>query len=334
MNEYEQIKSLVGNFKRCPDQLNGLFESDSEIVSIGNTTIAITIDTMVDEIDLGIYKDPYEIGYISVMASVADLIASGAALIGVLVSIEWPKRLNTKKKLLFKGIEKACEENEVFLLGGDTNEADQRRVGVVGLGSFQNRNHVKRSGANVGDALFVSGKMGGGNTNALNNLTHKNANHKSILPRNLCKLSAVNASFSSSCTDTSDGFFTSLYNLGMVNEVDFEITMPICELIDKSSHQIIKKMKLPHLFVLAGPVGEYELVFTVPQSQKVSFCQAAKHQGHEVIECGQVTSRAGKGTALLLEGKKLPLQKIIDAQQKAHGHFEHVIENLLRYDIF
>lgn len=334
MNEYELIKSLVGNFKRCPSQLNELFEADAEIVRIGDTTIAITIDAMVDEIDLGIYTDPYEIGYISVMASVADLVASGAKLIGVLVSVEWPKFQDKKRKLLFQGIENACKENKMFLLGGDTNSSEQPRVGVVGLGSFQDRKHVKRSGANVGDALFISGKMGGGNANALNNIIIKDKKQNSILPRNLCKLSSVNSSYSSTCTDTSDGFFTSLYNLGMVNKMDFEIKLPISELIDDSSQEIINKVNLPDWFLLAGPVGEYELVFTVPQDQKNIFIQAAALEGYQVLECGKVTSSKSKGVAITLEDKKISLSEVIDAQQKAHTNFEELIENLSRYDIF
>ncbi len=43
MNEYEQIRSLVGDFERCPAQTNELFQADVEIIRIGNTKIAFTV---------------------------------------------------------------------------------------------------------------------------------------------------------------------------------------------------------------------------------------------------------------------------------------------------
>lgn len=334
MNELELIKSMVKDFSRCPVQTNNLFQSDAEIIQIGNTKMAFTVDTLVDEIDLGIYTDLYEIGYIAVMATAADIAACGAKLTGVMVTVELPRQLHRDDiEILYKGIHGACDINKTYLLGGDTNWSDRLRVGVVGIGSYQETEPVMRTGINVGDLLFISGKMGGGNANALNRLMLSGKYPKSILPRAICNLSKLHSSYATACIDTSDGFFAALYNLGLVNEVNFEITVPVTEMLERISKKIASDTKVPFEFLLAGPVGEYELVFTIPLNQKTSFLEDAKKLGQEVIECGIATQRIKSGIKLTIDQKVIPLDEIIDGQQEAGSDIEMVIDNLVKHEI-
>ena len=297
--------------------------------------MAFTVDTMVDEIDLGIYTDPFEIGYISAMSSMADVIACGANLTGILVSLELPHEMPAvEKKLLSDGIRRACEINNTYLLGGDTNWSDRIRVGVVGIGFYEDTDPVMRTGIHTGDLLFLSGKMGGGNANALNKLLLSGKYPGSILPRVIGAYGKLHGTYSSAGIDTSDGFFASLYNLGMVNEVNFQVTTPIAEILEPAALKMAADAKLPGSFLLAGPVGEYELLFTVSEDQRSALLKDAQKLGLQVIECGRVIRRTGSGIELLMDQKTLPLDEIIEAQQEAASDLEKVMQNLFRYDLF
>ena len=335
MKEFDQIRSMVSGFSRCPDQLNEVFRSDAEILRVGNTTMAISVDTMVDEIDLGIYTDPGEIGYIAVMSTVADMVACGSNLIGVLVSLELPRTMTQEDVgLLHQGIRKGCEVARTYLLGGDTNWSDRIRVGVVGVGVFETTGPVMRTGIQAGDLLFVSGKLGGGNANAINSLLLSGRHPERILPRSICDWEKLHATYSSAGTDTSDGFFTALYNLGKVNDVNFELTVPIPDILEPAAATIAADAGVPLPFLLAGPVGEYELVFTVPRSQKSDLLAAAHKLGLDVIQCGVAMRRADSGIKLKLHQRELPLDALIEAQQEAASDIGKVMDNLFKYDLF
>ena len=57
--ENQIINRLSKSFSRSPKQLNKIHESDAEIIEIDNSTfnLAITIDTISEEIKTGLYSD-------------------------------------------------------------------------------------------------------------------------------------------------------------------------------------------------------------------------------------------------------------------------------------
>ena len=79
--ENKTISELVHRFSRSPQQSNRLHETDAELIAINSNKsdyLAVTIDTIADEISEGLYKDPFTMGWITVMANFSDLAAVGA----------------------------------------------------------------------------------------------------------------------------------------------------------------------------------------------------------------------------------------------------------------
>ena len=86
--ENSSIKNLVKIFSRSPLQQNRLHESDAELINLPGTniTLAITMDSIVEEIEAGLYTDPYLIGWMTVMVNASDLAAVGAKPLGILIN--------------------------------------------------------------------------------------------------------------------------------------------------------------------------------------------------------------------------------------------------------
>ncbi|MBP1683766.1 MAG: hypothetical protein H6Q27_1333, partial [Ignavibacteriaceae bacterium] len=96
--ENKIINSLISGFERSPHQLNYPHESDAEIIQLNdNTKLAITTDSISEEISTGLYDDPYLIGWMIVTVNMSDLAAVGASPLGILISEIIPKEFSRVK---------------------------------------------------------------------------------------------------------------------------------------------------------------------------------------------------------------------------------------------
>src|SRR3990170_7954855 len=102
---------MARGFPRSPLQYNKLQESDSELVRLpgGNSLLAVTTDGVVEEIESGLYDDPYLIGWMTVIVNASDLAAVGAEPLGILINENLPQDLASEFTAeLQRGIRDAC----------------------------------------------------------------------------------------------------------------------------------------------------------------------------------------------------------------------------------
>jgi thiamine-monophosphate kinase len=95
--ENKIIDNLIAGFERSPDQLNKPHESDAEIMQLGTLKLAVTTDSISEEISTGLYEEPYLIGWMIVTVNMSDLTAVGATPIGILISEIIPKDFTDEK---------------------------------------------------------------------------------------------------------------------------------------------------------------------------------------------------------------------------------------------
>ncbi len=331
--EQDILKPLVANFKRSPVQENRFYQSDSEIIRLGKTKLAVTIDSMVEEIHLGIYKDPYEIGFVSFMSSISDLTASAAEIVGLLSTIELPESFDSKSvNQLFRGMQDACELNDTYVLGGDTNWSDRLRVGSVGIGKYEKNKPIMRTKIELGDKLFASGRFGGGNANAVNQLLLNGKVGENFLPSKVSHLNQLVSKYASAAIDTSDGFFMALSILGELNGIDFDLSVSTLELVQIESLKVIESAKLPPWYLLAGPVGEYQILFSVGQEKAGLLNSEVEKMGYEVFEIGSIVKRMSNESTLKLEKNHHRITSISNMVQACKGDVGKIINGLKNYE--
>ena len=279
--ENKIINDLTKSFLRSPMQLNKVHETDAEIIELENSpfNLAITIDTISEEIKTGLYSDPYQIGWMSVMVNMSDLAAVGASPLGIVISQILPKDISDDfLSKLQNGINDACKKCGTFVLGGDTNFGDELIISGCAIGTVEKGKYLKRVGCKAGDKIYVTGKLGTGNAFAAQKLLFQDSElsfRTSLRERNLkadkserflplvemtskdedvlleffpsAKLEWRNIlnKYSSSCIDTSDGVLSSLDQIMRLNNVGFKFRNDWDESLDQSSKLLFSKHNLP-----------------------------------------------------------------------------------------
>lgn len=293
--ENVNIDSWVRHFTRTIHQINKPHEADAELIEIpGNPDriLAITIDTVAEEILLGFYKDPYTMGWVTVMATVSDLAAVGADPLGLVVSASLePTRDEAFADGIASGMQDACDKLGIFILGGDSNTTPTISLSGCAVGFVERSKAITRRGCKEGDTVFATGFAGAGNALGLAKLAGLPDDlfpEESYRPQARIREGQLLSGFVSCCMDTSDGLFTTLDQLMRINGLGFEIECDWERIIDPQALKLCKATDTPAWAMAAGPHGEFELVFTVPESKLNSFNNAASSQGFAQIRLGIV----------------------------------------------
>ncbi len=284
--ENKIINNLTKSFSRSPLQVNKLHETDAEIIKLDDSPydLAITIDTISEEIKTGLYSDPYQIGWMSVMVNLSDLAAVGASPIGIVISQILPK--NISDDLLEKlqaGINDACMKCKTFVLGGDTNFGDELIISGCAIGTVNKAKHLFRIGCQPGDKIYTTGKIGIGNAYAAQKLLFNNQmdsrlrgnDNLRFFPEAKLEWRNILFKYATSCIDTSDGVLSSLDQLMRLSNVGFKFSNDWSETLEEKSKQFFHNYNLPLWLLLAGEHGEFELLFSIPAEKEKEFLNEA-----------------------------------------------------------
>jgi len=172
-NDRTEISSL-GEFGLI-DHLTKNFEIQnvSTIVSVGDDAAVIdhygkqtviTTDLLIEGIHFDLMYTPLKhLGYKSVIVNLSDIYAMNATPTHITMSIGVSNRFSVEAlNEFYEGIYAACEKYNVDLIGGDTSASKKGFIiSVTAIGEVSPDKVVKRSTANDGDLICVSGDLGG-----------------------------------------------------------------------------------------------------------------------------------------------------------------------------
>ncbi len=290
--EIALLEKLAGGFHRSPLQCNARHESDAELIRLPGTrsVLALTTDAISEEIESGLYADPYLIGWMTVLVSASDLAAVGAAPVGILLTQTLPPGMpDGDLDALQRGLRDASSASGLPVLGGDTNFGSRLHMGACAVGLVENADPLTRRGAAPGDRLFASGTLGLGGAFALARMTRHPAGAPPFQPQPRIPEGQLLRRHATCCMDTSDGLIATLDELSRLNGVGF-VLGPIEELLHPAALAVARAARLPPWFMLAGPHGEFELLFTVPEKEVPAFRADAARMEWEPAEIGAVSA--------------------------------------------
>ena len=143
-----------------PNLLLGFDTSDDAAVyRIDNHTAGVlTLDFFTPVVD-----DPYEYGAIAAANALSDVFAMGARPVTALNIVAFPRTIGTDVlgEVLRGGSDKVVEAG-AFTVGGHTIEDDEPKYGLSVFGLVDPEKILRNTGAQVGDALFYTKKLGTG----------------------------------------------------------------------------------------------------------------------------------------------------------------------------
>jgi len=146
-----------------------------------------------------------------------------------------------------------------------------------------------RTGMRPGDFLYATAPLGLGNAYAFYKLFDPTIS-VDYRPMARLKESKTIGQFASACMDSSDGLFPSLSVLSALNGCGFKLMTPLQSILSRGVLPTQQHAGLPVWMFLAGPHGEYELLFTVPERTNKKFRQACEDENWQPVFLGEVIS--------------------------------------------
>ncbi len=163
LGEFGLIDHLTKNFEiQNASTILGVGDDAAIIDHFGKQTV-ITTDLLIEGIHFDLMYTPLKhLGYKSVVVNVSDIYAMNATPTQITISIAFSNRFSVEAlNEFYEGVYIACEKYGVDLVGGDPSSSQKGFIiSVTALGEVAPDKFVKRSTANKGDLICVSGYLG------------------------------------------------------------------------------------------------------------------------------------------------------------------------------
>ena len=281
---------------------------------------------------------PESVGHRCLARGLSDLAAMGATPLAAFLSLALPPNLLATASgrhsghlwiaRFFAGLRTLARMHGVPLAGGDTSESPRQSAHLEGLiladivliGSAPKGKALRRSGAQPGDILYVTGHLGGASAefNAMQQKKtrpHKPAateNHPHLYPepRIATGKALLKRNLATACIDLSDGLSSDLAHLCRASNVQAVIEQSALPI-----HPLARKLGPAAALDAALNGGEdYELLFAAPPTLHIPTSIA----GVPITRIGHLTrKRPGQPLMTLIE----PSGTRIELEPKGWEHF-------------
>jgi thiamine-monophosphate kinase len=129
---------------------------DAAVLEVGGETLVLTHDMLVEGVHFLPGADPADVAWKLVATNLSDLAAKGAEPLGVLLGY----MLGDDARFA-EGLREVLATYDVPLLGGDTTRGGPPQAyGLTAIGRATQLPVPSRTGAQVGDALYLTGALG------------------------------------------------------------------------------------------------------------------------------------------------------------------------------
>ncbi|SHM30138.1 thiamine-phosphate kinase [Chitinophaga jiangningensis] len=163
LGEFGLIDYLTRNIEiQNASTVLGVGDDAAVIDHFGKQTV-ISTDMLVEGIHFDLMYVPMKhLGYKSVVVNLSDIYAMNATPTQITISIAFSNRFSLEAlNEFYEGVYAACEKYGVDLIGGDTSNSQKGLIiSVTAIGEVTPDQFVKRSTAQKGDLLCVSGDLG------------------------------------------------------------------------------------------------------------------------------------------------------------------------------
>lgn len=303
--ECDRIRAMLARVEEISGDVSEVGD-DCALIPLGTTTLALSIDNSLENVHFRTdWLDFKEIGFRAAGAALSDLAADGATPVGVLVSlgVPVPKNGTDPAADIMAGVATMVHNLGATVLGGDLTHSERYIIDVCVVGTADRA--IRRAGAREGDALWVTGYLGG----AALALEHFRAGKRMPDPlrnRYACPEPRIAAGQwlaihgATAMIDISDGLSADVQHLSAASGVGIEVKLeqiPCWEGVDALAA------------VASGE--EFELLLTMPPTFGAASASTFRAEtGIELTRIGTCLRESGgrrSGARLLDHDKSVPL---------------------------
>ncbi len=164
IHEFDLIRALHRRHgRRSPSVIQGIGDDAAIITSRAGHWTVLTTDLLTEGIHFDLRTATMaDVGFRAAAANLSDIAAMGATPQYLLVALAIP-HTGTSRQVhqLYRGMMAACHPHRVGLIGGDTSASSSGWfLSLTLIGMVPPRKALFRSGAQVGDGLYVTGTIG------------------------------------------------------------------------------------------------------------------------------------------------------------------------------
>lgn len=155
--EFDAVRALLAQWGPAA---HGVGDDGAVLDVPPGEKLVVSTDTTVEEVHFRRpWLTPEEIGWRATQAALSDLAAMGAQPLGVLLALTVPRDWRAELPALAEGIAAATRGAGAPIVGGDVTAGDRLALAITVLGHAAAP--LTRAGARPGDALYVTGRLGG-----------------------------------------------------------------------------------------------------------------------------------------------------------------------------
>lgn len=283
----ELTKGLAPQNKRT---LKGVGDDAAVIAAGRDDAVVISTDSLLEGIDFDLTYFPLKhLGYKAVTVGVSDILAMNATPEQIMISLGISSKLPVEAlKDLYEGIEFACKELGVDMVGGDTSASMTGLViNITTIGRAKRKAISYRSGAEFNDLICITGDLGSAYMGLsllerekrvlrdVENPEPKFEGYEYLLqsylkPRarkDIIELLAEEGIVPTSMIDISDGLASEVLQICKASKCGARIYLNRIP-IAKQTSALAEEMHVDPVIAALNGGNDYELMFTVPLSMQ------------------------------------------------------------------
>jgi thiamine-monophosphate kinase len=290
MDEFEFIKIVSGYAKDLPNVIQGIGDDAAVIKGRGGRTFIISTDISASNVHFRLeWASPREIGRKVLVSNISDIAAMGATPLYYLISIAVPSSIQRGTILgIVKGMQEEADRYKVGLIGGDTSSSKGGLfISITIIGEAAEGEIVYRSGAKCGDAIYVSGALGGSaaGLRCLKKWGRQKGWTRHLIERHLLPTPRValgrllaRKRLASAMIDISDGLLKDIEHITICHGLGYKIdgaSVPIFKGVERCAAEF----KESPLSIALTSGEEYELLFTVRKDDEARLLREIRRGG-------------------------------------------------------
>lgn len=289
MNEFELIARLTRDLPTNAAVVAGPGD-DCALLDLGipDRWVVFKTDAVIEGVHFAADADPVRVGHKALARLLSDFAAAAARPVAAVVTLGVPAPPDAGRlEALYGGMKVLATRWGVAIVGGETGRSPGGlTVGVAAVGTVTRDRVVRRSGARAGDAIFVSGELGGSLA----------GHHLEFEPR-LAEAEWLTERFRvHAMIDVSDGLAGDLRHVLRASGVGAEVlarSIPIRRAARERSRR--GNGAKPPLLAALTDGEDFELLFTVASADAVRVLDGwkARFPGVRLTCVGRVTPEPG-----------------------------------------
>jgi thiamine-monophosphate kinase len=289
MNELELIQLLTHSLPANESVVKGAGDDCAVLdLKIPGQWLLFKTDAVVEGVHFTRADPPEKIGHKALARCLSDIAAMGGTPTAALITLALPREFDPNfVEGIYRGMNALALGSQVAIVGGETTTNPERLfISVALIGTVARDKCVARSGSKPGDAIFVSGELGGSRA----------GKHLDFAPR-LAEARWLARHFDvHAMIDVSDGLASDLRHLLRAGGVGAELLSDAIPISRAARLQArTESSQKPPLLAALTDGEDFELLFTVASTDAVRVLDGWKQEFPEVpLSCiGKIMAEPG-----------------------------------------